>query len=93
MTPYLLDGLQITMCMPCTITAAIVLTSSCNGNEAAAVVNCSGANMLGIFVSPALIYIFLGNLGNVDMASVFLKLALRVAVPVKLHLIGLHLNI
>ena len=81
------------MCMPCTITAAIVLTSSCNGNEAAAVVNCSGANMLGIFVSPALIYIFLGNLGNVDMVNVFLKLALRVAVPVKLHLSGLHLNI
>ena len=69
-----------------------MLTSSCNGNEAAAVVNCSGSNMLGIFVSPALIFIFLGNLGNVDMATVFLKLALRVAIPVKLHFNGLNLN-
>ena len=74
---------MITMCLPCTVTGAVVLTANCSGNEAAAVVNCSGANMLGIFLSPALIVAFLGNFGTINMAKVFLKLALRVLVPVK----------
>ena len=83
MTPYLLDGLMMTMCLPCTVTGAVVLTANCSGNEAAAVVNSSGANMLGIILSPALIFVFLGNLGDVDMVTFFSNLALRVVVPVK----------
>ena len=82
-SPQLLDGLQITLCLPTTISSAVVFTVSSNGNEAAAIVNCTIANVLGIALTPALIFIFLGNTGSVDIADVFLKLALRVVVPVK----------
>ena len=83
-SPQLLDGLQITLCLPTTISSAVVFTVSSNGNEAAAIVNCTIANVLGIALTPALIFVFLGNTGSVDIADVFLKLALRVVVPVKL---------
>eukprot|EP01083_Nonionella_stella_P098272 276304_1 len=81
LSPYLLDGLLITLCLPTTISSAVVLTVNSNGNEAASVVNTAVANLLGILLTPALIFIFLGNLGSVDIATVFYKLALRVVVP------------
>eukprot|EP01083_Nonionella_stella_P098271 276303_1 len=81
LSPYLLDGLLITLCLPTTISSAVVLTVNSNGNEAASVVNTAVANLLGILLTPALIFIFLGNLGSVDIATVFYKLALRVIVP------------
>lgn len=83
LSPKLLDGLIIALCLPTTISSAVVLTVCSNGNEAAAIINCTIANVLGIGLTPALIFIFLGNLGNVDIAQIFLKLALRVVVPVK----------
>ena len=82
LSPKLLDGLQIALCLPTTISSAVVLTVCSNGNEAAAIVNCTIANVLGIVLTPALFFVFLGNLGNVDIAQIFLKLALRVVVPV-----------
>ena len=45
--------------------------------------NSTGANMLGIIISSALIVVFLENVGDVDMATFFSNLALRVVVPVK----------
>ena len=79
---FLLDGLMITLCLPTTISGAVVLTANSNGNEAAAVVNTSMSNLLGIALTPALILAFLGNLGDIDIAAVFIKLALRVILPV-----------
>ena len=77
----LLDGLLICLCLPTTISSAVVLTLNCYGNEAASVINTAMANMLGIVVTPGLILIFLGNLGSVSIGEIFFKLTIRVIVP------------
>ena len=70
------------MCLPTTISSAVVLTNNSNGNEAAAVVNTTISNLLGIVITPGLVFVFLGNFETVDILGIFYKLALRVVVPV-----------
>ena len=53
-SPYVLDGVVILCCIPTTISSAVVFTVNGDGNEAAAVVNTAVANVLGIFMTPAL---------------------------------------
>lgn len=78
----LADGMVIGSCVPLTINMVIVLTTSSKGNEAAAIFNAACGNMLGIFVTPALILLYLGIDASVDIGNVFLKLALRVVLPI-----------
>ena len=83
-SPLLLDGLMIVMCLPSAISSSVVLTANSNGNEAAAVVNAAVSNLLGIALTPGLIFVFLGDLGNIDFGAIFIKLSLRVVLPVLL---------
>ena len=78
----LADGIVIGSCVPLTINMVIVLTTSSKGNEAAAIFNAACGNMLGIFVTPALILLYLGIDASVNIGNVFLKLALRVVLPI-----------
>ena len=65
-----------------TINMVLVLTKSAGGNEAAAVFNAAFGNMIGVFLSPVLILGYIGVTGQVDLASVFYKLGLRVVLPI-----------
>lgn len=78
----LADGMVICACMPITINMVLVLTKSSNGDEAAAVFNAAFGNTSGIFLSPALILLYLGMKGTVDLGQVFFKLGLRVLLPI-----------
>lgn len=60
----------------------VVLTIAADGDDAAAVFNSASANLAGVFLSPVLIYAYLGVTGNVDLVEVFYKLALRVVLPI-----------
>eukprot|EP00560_Eucampia_antarctica_P001467 CAMPEP_0197841104 /NCGR_PEP_ID=MMETSP1437-20131217/45984_1 /TAXON_ID=49252 ORGANISM="Eucampia antarctica, Strain CCMP1452" /NCGR_SAMPLE_ID=MMETSP1437 /ASSEMBLY_ACC=CAM_ASM_001096 /LENGTH=258 /DNA_ID=CAMNT_0043450805 /DNA_START=495 /DNA_END=1271 /DNA_ORIENTATION=- len=60
----------------------IVLTASAKGDEAAAVFNAAFGNMIGIFLTPVLILGYLGVDGSVNIGTVFLKLSLRVVLPI-----------
>ena len=78
----LIDGLVICSCLPMAVNAGIVLTAASAGDEAAAVFHASIGNILGIFISPLLIVLYLpGAVAEVDLARVFLDLVLRVLVP------------
>eukprot|EP01084_Bolivina_argentea_P242463 406736_1 len=77
----LLDGLVILCCIPTTIAASIVYTQSSGGNEAAAIINSALSNIFGIIATPLLIYLYLGNLTNIDIKDVIFKLSMRVIVP------------
>merc|ERR1711865_1034235 len=57
-------------------------TKSSGGDEAVAVLNAALGNMIGIFLTPALIFAYLGVRGDVDLFNVFIKLSLRVVIPV-----------
>jgi len=77
----LADGMVICACLPMAINVVIVLTASAGGDEAAAVFNATFGNIIGIFLSPVLILLYLGTTGDISLGDVFYKLTLRVIVP------------
>ncbi|GKY93560.1 hypothetical protein MPSEU_000323400 [Mayamaea pseudoterrestris] len=78
----LADGMVICACLPMTINMVIVFTRAAEGDEAASIFNASFGNLIGAFVSPALILGYLGRQGNLDLLDVFYKLAMRVLLPI-----------
>lgn len=82
LTPELADGMTICACLPLTVNMCLVLTKSSGGDEAAAVFNSAFGNMSGVFITPLLILGYLGVEGNVSLGTVFLKLGLRVVLPI-----------
>eukprot|EP00546_Thalassionema_frauenfeldii_P007816 CAMPEP_0178924044 /NCGR_PEP_ID=MMETSP0786-20121207/17100_1 /TAXON_ID=186022 /ORGANISM="Thalassionema frauenfeldii, Strain CCMP 1798" /LENGTH=428 /DNA_ID=CAMNT_0020598695 /DNA_START=174 /DNA_END=1460 /DNA_ORIENTATION=+ len=78
----LADGMVIGASVPITVNMVLVLTQSANGDEAAAIFNAAFGNMVGVFLSPALILLYLGVSGSVDLGTVFYKLLLRVLLPI-----------
>ncbi|KAI7856162.1 SBF-like CPA transporter family-domain-containing protein [Circinella umbellata] len=91
----LLIGLVIASCTPTTVSSNVVMTKNAGGNEATALMNAALGNVLGIFVSPALLQIFQDPLinatpendtsntvdGTIDFVSVLKQLGITVLVP------------
>jgi len=78
----LADGMTICASLPITVNMVLVLTKSAGGDEAAAIFNAAFGNLVGVFLSPALILMYLGVSGQVDLGSVFFSLGLRVVLPI-----------
>lgn len=78
----LADGMTISACLPVAINMCMVLTKSAGGDDAAAVFNSAFGNMVGVFLTPLLILMYLGVQGDMDLEDVFFKLSLRVLVPI-----------
>jgi solute carrier family 10 (sodium/bile acid cotransporter), member 7 len=78
----LADGMVVCASLPMAINMVVVLTKASSGDEAAAVFNATCANLIGVFLSPALIPLYLGVSGNADLLTVFYKLTLKVVLPV-----------
>ncbi len=78
----LADGLVIGTSVPITVNMVLVLTKSSNGDEAAAIFNAAFGSLIAVFLSPALILMYLGVKGAVDLGTVFYKLAVRVVLPI-----------
>ena len=78
----LADGMTICACLPITVNMVLVLTKSAEGDEAAAIFNAAFGNLVGVFLSPALILGYLGVIGEIDLGDVFYKLGLRVVLPI-----------
>jgi len=75
------DGLAICGCLPITVNMCVVLTKAAGGDEAAAIFNTAFANMIGIFISPLLIVLYIGVQGGVDTAKTFQDLSIKVLLP------------
>lgn len=69
-------------CLPMTVNMVIVLTKSGGGDEAAAVFNAAFGNLIGVFLTPVLILGYLGVDSDIALVNVFIKLALKVVLPV-----------
>ncbi|KAI9306998.1 SBF-like CPA transporter family-domain-containing protein [Cunninghamella echinulata] len=92
---FLLIGVVIAASTPTTVSSNVVMTKNANGNEASALMNAALGNVLGIFVSPALVSVFQGPLiaatpeeespgdanGKIDFISVLKQLGLTVLLP------------
>ncbi|ORZ01878.1 SBF-like CPA transporter family-domain-containing protein [Absidia repens] len=95
MSSLLLIGVVIAASTPTTVSSNVVMTKNAKGNEASALMNAALGNVLGIFVSPALVSTFQGPLldatpedesgsqvgGVVDFGSVLKQLGLTVLAP------------
>ncbi|KAI8370495.1 putative sodium bile acid cotransporter [Radiomyces spectabilis] len=91
----ILIGVVIAASTPTTVSSNVVMTKNAKGNEASALMNAALGNVLGIFVSPALVSTFQGPLlnatpedesqnqvgGVVDFVSVLKQLGLTVLAP------------
>jgi sodium/bile acid cotransporter 7 len=80
----LADGLVICLCLPQARCLVIVLTKTAGGDEAASIFNSAFSNLVGILLSPVLILCYLGVSPHVEKAEVFLKLSLKVTLPLLL---------
>ena len=78
----LTDGMVVCACMPITVSMVIVLTKSANGDEAAAVLLAAVGSLAGVFLSPTLILLYIGVQSQISMSAVFVKLLLRIVVPI-----------
>lgn len=67
--------------MPTTISSNVVFTRLAGGNEAVAVVNAVIGNLIGIFLSPAWLYLYLGQGGKAPYGTVIRGMALTVMAP------------
>ncbi|KAI8061178.1 SBF-like CPA transporter family-domain-containing protein [Gongronella butleri] len=95
LSSLLLIGVVIAASTPTTVSSNVVMTKNAKGNEASALMNAAVGNVLGIFVSPALVSTFQGPLleatpedesqnqvgGVVDFISVLKQLGITVMVP------------
>ncbi|MDX2003469.1 MAG: bile acid:sodium symporter family protein [Chitinophagales bacterium] len=76
--------------LPSTVSSSVVMVSIARGNIPAAIFNASISGLIGVFVTPLWMGIFLlQQPGSIGLAPVFLKLFLQVLLPVAL---GLLLN-
>jgi len=58
---HLIDGIICLGCLPTTVNMCIALTTAAGGNVASAICNAVLGNLLGIFVTPALLYHHFGH--------------------------------
>ena len=76
------NGMVIGASVPMTVNTVIVLIKSSGGDEATAIFNSAFGNMIGVFLSPALILGYLGVSASIDLGNTFMQVALRVVLPV-----------
>jgi hypothetical protein len=74
----LIDGLVILGCLPTTINMCVVLTTSADGTTPSALFDSTLANILGIFITPAYVFEFLGAESSVSFVDVIVSLMIKV---------------
>jgi sodium/bile acid cotransporter 7 len=78
--PSVGDGLLFLCLLPSTVQSSIAFTALARGNVAAAVCSASASNLLGIFLTPVLVGLFLGTHGGVSLESIG-KIVLQLLLP------------
>lgn len=80
---YLWIGAFFLATLPSTVSSSVVMVSIAGGNMPAAIFNASISSLLGVFITPILMSIFLDTGGNSSgLGEVVFKLILQVIVPV-----------
>ena len=68
--PLLLDGILFLALLPSTVQSSIAFTSIAGGNVAAAVCSASASNLLGVFLTPALVAVLMHLRGGVSFSAI-----------------------
>jgi len=78
------DGLFVMACLPTTVGSGVAFTRSAGGDVPTALLNSMAANLVGIFLTPALIHAYLGAESTIDPVASSSKLLTQAFVPVVL---------
>ena len=74
--------------LPSTVSSSVVMVANAGGNIPSAIFNASVSSILGIFITPLWMSLFLSSSAeNFDMSGIVLKLFLQVLLPVILGLL------
>jgi Predicted Na+-dependent transporter len=80
-------GVLYLAALPSTVSSSVVMVSIAGGNIASAVFNASLSSLIGIFITPLWMSLFLSQSGtHLELGPVILKLCLEVLLPVALGL-------
>jgi solute carrier family 10 (sodium/bile acid cotransporter), member 7 len=83
-------GVFFVACLPSTVSSAVVMVSIAGGNIPAAIFNASLSMLIGVFLTPLWMGIYMGaSTGNIDLVPIIIKLLLQVLLPV---VAGIFLN-
>jgi solute carrier family 10 (sodium/bile acid cotransporter), member 7 len=81
-TPELYLGILFLCMLPSTVQSSIAFTSIAGGNVPAAVCSASASNVFSVFLTPALVAVFLAREGaGVPMSGSFWEIVLQILVP------------
>lgn len=83
-------GVFYVAALPSTVSSSVVMVSIAGGNMPAAIFNASISSILGVFVTPIWMALFMDDMhADIDTTAVIIKLCFQVLVPV---IAGLLLN-
>lgn len=77
----LADGFLLLACLPTTIASCAIMTRAAGGDEAAALCNATGGNLLGVLATPLLLAVLLGTHVELPLGRILGQLALDVLAP------------
>lgn len=78
--PGVLDGLLFLCLLPSTVQSSTAFTSIARGNVAAAVCTAALSSMIGVFATPLLVAVLMGQSASVSPAAIA-RIALQLVVP------------
>lgn len=82
MTPNLYTGMLFLCMLPSTVQSSIAFTSVAHGNVAAAICSATASNLLGIFLTPALVALLLvTGSGSTSSLDAILSIAMQLLLP------------
>jgi sodium/bile acid cotransporter 7 len=76
-----LDGMMALMCLPTTVNMCVILTGQAGGSLPSSVFNAVLGNLLGIVLTPLLVYIYMGESLTLPIAKILRKLSVKVLLP------------
>ena len=80
---YMWIGVFYLAALPSTVSSSVVMVSIAGGNLPAAIFNASVSSLIGIFITPIWMGVFLDVSGsNFDLTSTFIKLSIQILLPV-----------
>jgi len=77
----LMKGMIICSCLSMPTNMMVVLTISSKGDEAVALFLATTMNLLGVFVTPLLIFLYLKEDSDIDFINTYRTISLRVLLP------------
>jgi solute carrier family 10 (sodium/bile acid cotransporter), member 7 len=79
-------GIIALACLPTTISSCVIFTQSSGGNTVGAMFNAALANLLGVFVSPLLLTLFLRTSDQTyaatEISSVIMNIGVKILIPI-----------